>query len=142
MELSAAGSDLSEYHLEAAIAAIHASAPRPEATDWAAIVTLYDILLTLRPSPVVALSRAIAVGRKDGPDRGLAEIGAIQGRDRLSAYPFYFATLGDFDFQRGSMDEAREHFEAALALARNPAERRFFARRVDECIARAQTSAI
>src|SRR5947208_3429994 len=74
LELSAQGQRLSEYHVEAAIAAVHASAPSVDATDWAGIVKLYDLLMTIRPTPVVALNRAIAVAECDGPDRGLQEI--------------------------------------------------------------------
>jgi RNA polymerase sigma factor (sigma-70 family) len=133
LELSAAGTELTEYHIEAAIASVHATARRAEDTDWANIVTLYDSLMTIRPSPIVALNRAIAVAQRDGPERGLEEIGAIEDRDRLSAYPFYSAALGEFEFRRGEFGAARRHFVAALALARNPAERRFLEQRVKVC---------
>src|SRR5206468_387386 len=68
LDLSAAGSELTEYHLEAAIAAVHANACRAEDTNWAAIVSLYDALLGVRPSPVIALNRAIAVAQLEGPE--------------------------------------------------------------------------
>src|SRR5262245_50989243 len=71
LELSASGDELTAYHLEAAIAAEHASAPSLPATDWPTIVALYDRLMTIAPSPVVALNRAIAVAERDGPERGL-----------------------------------------------------------------------
>jgi RNA polymerase sigma factor (sigma-70 family) len=133
LDLSAKGTELSEYHVEAAIASIHARALRAEDTDWAAIVSLYDTLMTLRPSPIVALNRAIAVAQNEGPDRGLEEIRSITGRDRLAAYPFYSAALGELEFRRGRRETAREHFRAALALARNPMERRFLDQRVNAC---------
>jgi predicted RNA polymerase sigma factor len=82
-------------------------------------------LMTIRPSPIVALNRAIAVAQHEGPERGLAAIRVIDDRDRLSAYPFYAAALGELELRRGRHETAREYFRAALALARNPMERRF-----------------
>jgi RNA polymerase sigma factor (sigma-70 family) len=133
LELSAAGSHLTPYHLEAAIASIHACARRTEDTDWGAVVSLYDKLIMIRPSPIVALNRAIAIAQNEGPERGLEEIRSITDRDRLAAYPFYSAALGELELRRGRYPTAREHFQAALALARNPMERRFLDRRVDAC---------
>ena len=133
LELSTPGTDLSAYHIEAAIAAIHASAPRTEDTDWQTIVSLYDVLMTLTPSPVVALNRAIAIAQVDGPERGLTEIQAIADRDRLSTYPFYLATLGELELRRGQPDQARTHFEAALEHTRSPMERRFIEQRIRAC---------
>ena len=133
LELSATGSELSEYHVEAAIASIHARALRVEDTDWAAIVSLYDTLMKIRPSPIVALNRAIAVAQRDGPERGLKEIRSITNLDRLASYPFYPATLGELEFRRGKYKTAHKHFAEALALARNPMERRFLDQRVRAC---------
>ncbi|XXX72231.1 DUF6596 domain-containing protein [Sorangium sp. So ce134] len=133
LDRSAEGPELTEYHVEAAIAAVHARAARPEDTDWGAIVSLYDTLMTIRPSPVVALNRAIAVAQHEGPERGIEEIGAIEGRDRLAAYPFYFAALGELELRRGRREIASQHLRAALALARNAMERRFFERRLEAC---------
>ena len=133
LDLSASGSLLSEYHVEAAIASVHAAARDAADTDWSAIVALYDQLLAMRPSPVVALNRAIAVAQRDGPQRGLEEIRAIAERDRLADYPFYSAAIGELELRSGRRDVAREHFRAALALARNPMERRFLHRRVSAC---------
>jgi len=130
---SAVGSELSEYHVEAAIAWVHASARRAEDTNWERIVSLYDTLMTIRPSPVVALNRAIAVGQAEGPERGLEEIRAIANRERLAAYPFYSAALGELELRSGRREKAREHLKAALALARNPTERRFLEQRVAAC---------
>ena len=130
LNLSATGPELSEYHVEAAIAWVHATANRTEETDWAKIVTLYDTLMTIRPSPVVALNRAIAVAQLEGAKRGLEEIRAIANSGRLANYPFYHAALGEFEFQTGSSEGACEHFRAALSLARNPMERRFLEQRL------------
>ena len=130
LELSATGTELTEYHVEAAIASIHSRALRAEDTDWASIVSLYDTLMSIRPSPVVALNRAIAIAQNEGPERGLEEIRSISDRDRLAAYPFYSAALGEFEFRRGSHETALEHFREALALARNPMERRFLRKKI------------
>src|SRR5215813_274011 len=125
LDLSATGPELSEYHVQAAIASVHATARRTEDTDWGKIVSLYDTLMTIRPSPVVALNRAIAIAQRDGPERGLEEIRAIAYRDRLANYPFFHAALGEFEFHSGRYEIAREHFRAALAVARNHMERQF-----------------
>ena len=133
LELSASGSQLTEYHLEAAIASVHTSAPRAEDTDWGRIVSLYDMLVSIRPSPVIALNRAIAVAQRDGPERGLEAIGTIENRERLAAYPFYPAALGELELRRGRHATARKHFRAARALARNPMERKFLDQRMTAC---------
>src|SRR5262249_10796712 len=133
LEASAAGESVTAYHVEAAIAAAHAAAARVEETDWAQVVALYDRLMAIAPSPVVALNRAIALGERDGPERGIEALQAIEGRDRLAAYPFYPAALGELEMRRGDRRAAREHFEAALAVARNPTERRLLAKRIQAC---------
>jgi RNA polymerase sigma-70 factor (ECF subfamily) len=133
LEHSAKGSELAEYHIEAAIASVHATASQTEDTDWEKIVSLYDKLMTMRPSPIIALNRAIAVAQKEGPERGIQEIDAIAGSERLSLYPFYSAALGELEFRRGRHAAAREHFSTALGLARNPTERRFLSQRVSAC---------
>jgi RNA polymerase sigma-70 factor (ECF subfamily) len=130
LELSAKGSDVNEYHLEAAIASIHAAARAIEDTDWSKIVSLYDTLMMVRPSPIVALNRAIAIAQRDGPDRGIEEIQAITDRDRLKSYPFYWAALGEFGLRSRRYETAEGHFRSALALARNESERHFFGQRL------------
>jgi RNA polymerase sigma-70 factor (ECF subfamily) len=124
---------LTTYHVEAAIASIHSTAARPEDTDWEKIVALYDALIALQPSPVVALNRAIAIAQHIGPERGLQEIRAIKERDRLAEYPFYTAALGELELRLGRHEAAREHFRASLALARNGPERRFLEQRLAAC---------
>ena len=133
LELAATGPDLSGYHVEAAIAATHANAPHFHATDWDAIVALYDTLMRLEPSPIVALNRAVAIALRSGPASGLAEIEAIQDRDRLSGYPFYFAALGELECRSGNAKAASIHFRDAMRLARNPMERRYYADRLAAC---------
>lgn len=133
LDLSATGPELTEYHVEAAIASIHAAAARAQETDWASIVSLYDTLMAIRPSPVVALNRAIAVAQRDGPQQGLEAIGAIEDRDRLAAYPFYFAALGELELRVGRSEAARAHFCDARSVARNAMERRYLEERIKTC---------
>jgi RNA polymerase sigma-70 factor (ECF subfamily) len=133
LERSAEGTEVTEYHVEAAIAAVHADAASAAETDWDKIVVLYDALMAIRPSPVVALHRAIAVAQLDGPERGLEAIACIEEPDRLSSYPFYPAARAELELRLGRLEEAREHFHAALALARNPTERHFLERRLAAC---------
>jgi RNA polymerase sigma-70 factor (ECF subfamily) len=120
LELSAAGSEATEYHVEAAIAAVHTRAARADETDWPAIVSLYDALMRLRPSPIVALNRAIAQGQNEGPERGLEEIALITDADRLSTYPFYSAALGEFELRLGRNDIARGRSSEAWPSLRHP----------------------
>ena len=133
LERSASGRELTAYHVEAAIAAAHAGASSVDETDWGSIVSLYDHLMTIAPSPVVALNRAIAIAQRDGAERGLDALHVIADRDRLARYPFYPAALGELELRRGNPDAARAHFSAALALARNPTERRFLEKRLRFC---------
>jgi predicted RNA polymerase sigma factor len=132
LEDSATGTTITEFHIEAAIASLHARARSREDTSWPMIVSLYDTLMAIRPSPVVALNRAIAVAQCEGAERGLAEIASIAEIDRLAEYPFYFAALGELEHQRGRAEVARKHFLSAGSLARNPMERKFFDRRAEE----------
>jgi len=133
LDLSAFGTELTEYHVEAAIAWIHSTADGAETTDWPTIVSLYDKLMAIRPSPVIALNRAIAVAERDGPQRGLEEIRAITDSDRLAGYPFYHAALGEFELRSGKYELAREHFRNALKSARSPMEKQFFRQRIAAC---------
>jgi RNA polymerase sigma-70 factor (ECF subfamily) len=132
LDLSATGSEVSVYHLEAAIAAVHADTAPGERPRWDQIVSLYDTLLVLRDSPVVALQRALAIAERDGPELGLAELRVIEP-ERLAGYPFYFAALGELELRLANGSAARVHFERALELARNELERRFIAGRIAEC---------
>jgi RNA polymerase sigma-70 factor (ECF subfamily) len=133
LNLSASGTEVTKYHIEAAIASMHTSAARSEDTDWRQIVSLYDMLMAIHPSPVIALNRAIAIAQLDGPERGLQEIHVIHDLHRLSSYPFYPATLGELELRRGNYPVAKAHFSTALSLARNPMERNFLQRLIDAC---------
>ena len=130
---SSTGDELSEYHVEAAIAAIHCAAPSYEQTDWAKILELYDTLYRLKPSPIVALNRAIVLGKAKGPEEGLTALGKILNAARLKDYPFYPAAQGEFHFLAGRFEEAAKHFEKALKLARSRSEADFFDRKLEHC---------
>jgi RNA polymerase sigma-70 factor (ECF subfamily) len=130
---SATGSELSEYHIEAAIAAFHSTATGATETDWTSIASLYDVLMTLQPNPIVALNRAIAIAQVEGPARGIEELEAIADQKRLAAYPFYYAALGELELMRGRCAEARGHFEKAASIARNPMEQTFLQGRLRAC---------
>lgn len=129
-ELSSSGHELSPFHLEAAIAVTHASAPSHAQTDFARIVELYDRLMQLAPSPVAALARSVALAELLGPERGIEELSSIQGLDRLLPYPFYYAALGELELRKGDTASARLHFIAALERARSDLERRYLQRRL------------
>jgi RNA polymerase sigma-70 factor, ECF subfamily len=120
------------YTLQAAIAAVHADAPDPAATDWAEIVGLYDALAQLQPSAVVELNRAVAVAMRDGPAQGLALIDAILRRGDLADYHLAHAARADLCRRLGRTDEARFGYLRALGLARQEPEQRYLKRRLDE----------
>jgi RNA polymerase sigma-70 factor (ECF subfamily) len=120
------------YTLQAAIAAVHAVAPSVEATDWAQIVRLYDMLLETGPSPVVELNRAIAVAMRDGPTAGLVLIDALLDRGELVDYHPAHAVRADLARRLGRTDEAAASYRRALKLARQEPERRFLERRLAE----------
>jgi len=109
------------YTLQAAIAAVHAEAASAADTDWPQIVGLYDALLRTEPSPVIALNRAVAVAMRDGPEAGLVLLRPLL--PLLSAYPAAPAAAADLCRRAGLLDEARQHYRAAVALARQPPER-------------------
>lgn len=134
LERSAKGDQVSEYHVQAAIAALYAAAPSAERTRWGDILSLYDLLMAIRPSPVVALNRAIVLAQHEGPDRGLEAVFAIEDSDRLKSYPFYAATLGELESRAGRPQKARAYFLEASALARNPMEKRFLDDRAAACV--------
>ena len=137
LEKSSMGNELSEYHLEAGIASLHCAAPTYEKTEWAKIVELYNVLYRLKPSPIVALNRAIALGNALGPEEGLAELRKIPDPAKLKDYPFYPAAQGEFYLLAGRPAEAEKHFEKAMKLARSRSETNFFERKLKACRPRA-----
>src|SRR6478672_4047049 len=113
------------YAIQAAIAAVHAEAAEPAATDWDEIVGLYGVLARADRSPVIELNRAVAVAMRDGPAAGLAIVDAILGRGDLVDYRLAHAARADLCRRLGRTSEARASYERALALARQEPERRF-----------------
>ena len=120
------------YAIQAAIAAVHAEAREPAATDWAQIVGLYTVLMAVAPSPVVELNRAVAVAMRDGPAAGVALIEGILSRGHLRDYRLAHAAHGEFCRRLGRFDDARTSYERALALTRQGPERRLIQRRLAE----------
>jgi len=120
------------YQVQAAIAALHARAARPEDTDWAQIDALYASLEAMQPSPVVTLNRAVAVGKVAGPAAALALIEPLEGS--LSGYFHYFGAKGAFLLQLGRSAEARTAFDRAIALAGTPAEAAHIRRHLDRAL--------
>ncbi|MFP4552784.1 MAG: RNA polymerase sigma factor [Actinomycetota bacterium] len=113
------------FQIQAAIAAVHSDATRPEETDWSQIVALYDQLHALRPNPVVAMNRAIAIGEWHGPDEGLAALAAIDDVEQLDDYQPYHAARADLLRRASRFEEAVLAYDRALDLTTNPAEHRF-----------------
>jgi RNA polymerase sigma-70 factor (ECF subfamily) len=120
------------YSIQAAISAVHADAAIADATDWAEIVGLYDLLMGADPSPVIELNRAVAVAMRDGPAAGLAIIDAILGRGDLQDYRLAHAARAELCRRLGRTADARVSYERALAATRQQPERRFLERRLAE----------
>jgi RNA polymerase sigma-70 factor, ECF subfamily len=118
------------FALQAAIAALHAQAPSYDATDWPQVVALYDELLRVWPSPVVALNRAVAVAMVDGPAAALAEVDALAEDGRLAGYRYMPATRADLLRRLGRHAEAADAYRAALALTDNAAEQQYLTERL------------
>jgi RNA polymerase sigma-70 factor (ECF subfamily) len=132
VERSLASGRFGPYALQAAIAAVHANAGTPEATDWNEIVGLYELLLRSDDSPVVELNRAVAVAMRDGAAAGLAAIDAILARGDLADYHLAHAARADLCRRLGHVAAARASYERAVALARQGPECRFLERRLAE----------
>jgi RNA polymerase sigma-70 factor (ECF subfamily) len=121
------------YALQAAIAAVHTRAERPEDTEWREIALLYGALVRVLPSPVVALNRAVAVAMASGPPVGLALVDELVARGELDDYHLLHAARADLLRRHGRREEAAAAYQRALELATNEPERRFLAARLDEC---------
>ncbi|MFI5371093.1 MAG: RNA polymerase sigma factor [Candidatus Eisenbacteria bacterium] len=129
------------YVLQAAIAAVHAEAADPGATDWHQIVGLYDVLLRLDPSPVVQLNRAVALAMRDGPAAGLGLIDAILARGELADYHLTHAARADLARRLDRSDEAEAAYRTALRLTSQEPERRYIERRLAELTTRRESPA-
>jgi RNA polymerase sigma-70 factor (ECF subfamily) len=130
---SAAGNALTDYHLQAGIAACHCTARDYESTDWPQILSLYDLLVGLDNSPVIALNRAIVVANIQGPQAGLDAIAAIEDLDKLESYYLLYAALGEFEERLNHREAAAGRFRKAMELAELKSEKAFLEKRVKRC---------
>jgi RNA polymerase sigma-70 factor, ECF subfamily len=121
------------YALQAAIAALHSTAPSIAETDWPQIVGLYDLLMAQHPSPIVSLNRSVAVAMRDGAEAGLTDLQRNQAQGELHEYHLFYAVRADLQRRLGRAAQAAKDYDRALALARNESERRFLYRRREEC---------
>jgi RNA polymerase sigma-70 factor (ECF subfamily) len=130
---SAAGEEITRYHLEAGIAACHCAAPVYASTDWPRILALYDQLAAFDNSPVVALNRSVAVANVHGPAAGIEAVEQIRNRPQLDSYHLLYAVLGDFEARRANFSAAVGYFRHALELTELESERRFLMQRIQSC---------
>jgi RNA polymerase sigma factor (sigma-70 family) len=130
---SARGSELSQYHLEAGIAACHCVAESFESTDWLQILSYYDILLSQNDSPVIRMNRAVAVGQLYGPAAGLESVAGLEGNKEIESYYLFHAIRGELYRELGQMDSARRNFERALGLTTIPAECDLLKQKILKC---------
>ncbi len=131
---SAAGDELSEYHLQAGIAACHCAARDYESTDWQKILSLYDRLIEYDQSPVVALNRAVVIAKIHGPKAGLKAVRNVRDLSKLSSYYLLYAVLGEFEMQSGNLQIAAEQFRRSFELAETKSERAFLLKRLQRCV--------
>jgi RNA polymerase sigma-70 factor (ECF subfamily) len=131
---SAAGDHVSEYHLQAGIAACHCAAKDYESTDWKQILSLYDRLIEFDRSPVVALNRAVAIANVHGPKAGLHAVRSARDLSKLSSYYLLYAVLGEFEMQSGNLQTAAEQFRKSFELAETKSERAFLLKRLRRCV--------
>lgn len=130
---SSAGGEISEYHLQAGIAACHCAAKDYASTDWEKILLLYDRMLAFDDSPVVALNRAVALAEARGPLAGIDAVNAIPDLKALESYYLFHAVMGDFELQLNHLPIAAAHFQRALELAEMPPEKKFLEKRLQSC---------
>jgi RNA polymerase sigma factor (sigma-70 family) len=138
---SAAGDEITEYHLQAGIAACHCAAPDYESTDWPHILSLYNGLIEIDDSPVVALNRAVAVANVHGTEAGIEAVEAIRNRAKLDTYYLLYAVLGEFEVQLNRGKNAAAYFRQALELADTKSERQFLAKKLKRACSLQERSA-
>jgi RNA polymerase sigma-70 factor (ECF subfamily) len=132
-DLSMDGDEVSEYHPQAAIAATYARAQDAQSVDWLMILGLYDQYLAINPSPVVALNRAVVVGKVAGPAKALDAVAPLENNSKLRRYYLLPAVRGHLLLEMGRRSEAAESFRAALECPCSEPERRFLRRKLAEC---------
>jgi RNA polymerase sigma factor (sigma-70 family) len=131
---SAIGNELSEYHLQAGIAACHCAAKDYESTDWKKILSLYDRLIEFDQSPVAALNRAVAIANIRGPEAGLQAVRQVRNLNKLNSYYLLYAVLGEFEMRSGHLQAAAEQFRRSFELAETKSERAFLLKRLQRCV--------
>ena len=131
---SATGDELSEYHLQAGIAACHCAAKDYKSTNWQQILLLYDRLIEFDQSPVVALNRAVAIANIHGPKAGLEAVRHVRDLSKLNSYYLLYAVLGEFEMQSGNLQIAAEQFRKSFELAETKSERAFLLKRLQRCV--------
>jgi len=129
---STAADQASEYHLQAAIAACHCAAEDYRSTDWPRILSLYDRLIELDDSPIVALNRAVAVANVHGPRAGIEAVEAIGDLKQLNGYHLLYAVLGEFEADLNHRETALQHFRKALELATIKSEQLFLTKKIQQ----------
>jgi RNA polymerase sigma factor (sigma-70 family) len=130
--LSASGEELTDYHLQAGIAACHCMAPDFAATDWPRILSLYDQLVELDDSPIVALNRAVALAHVRGPRAGIEAVEAIRNRKSLDFYYLLYAVQAELESQLNNFQTAADHLRKAVELTELKSERAFLLKRLEE----------
>jgi RNA polymerase sigma factor (sigma-70 family) len=130
---SAAGNEVSPYHLQAGIAAVHCAAPDYEATDWPQILSLYDRLVEIDDTPVVALNRAVALAQVEGPAAGLKALEKVRDQQSLESYHLLYAVLAEFEAQLKDFDSAAANLRRALELTELVSERALLTKRLEAC---------
>jgi RNA polymerase sigma-70 factor (ECF subfamily) len=133
LERAGRGEELSIYHAQAGIASCHAIAASYESTDWRCILSLYDALMALDRSPVIALNRAVAIAMLNGSEAGIQELEKIKDHPALESYYLLPATLADFCMKNGEPKKATEYYQQALQLVGTEPERRFLLRKLAQC---------
>ncbi len=134
LDLAATGDEVTEYHIQAAIASVHAVSPGYERTDWVYLLELYDQLMAVAPSPTVALNRAVVLAMVKGPVAALNAIDELASEPALANYYLTAATRGELLSRLGRNAEAAGSFRAALALHCSEPERRFLNKRLSDVV--------
>jgi RNA polymerase sigma factor (sigma-70 family) len=130
---SAGGDTISEYHLQAGIAAVHCAAKDYESTDWRKILALYDHLIEIDDSPVVALNRAVALAQVHGPRAGIQAVEAIRNHQLLESYYLLYAVLAEFESQLNDYQAAAKHLRKALQFTELKSEQSLLSKRLQQC---------
>jgi RNA polymerase sigma factor (sigma-70 family) len=137
---SMAGDEISEYHLQAGIAACHCAAKDYQSTDWAQILSLYDRLLELNDSPVIVLNRAVALANLHGPRAGIEAVHSIQNRQELNSYYLLYAVLAEFEADLNNKEAAGNYFRRSLELTTIKSEQIFISKKLNQLEAGSSTT--